>query len=684
MAVRDYIAKTARHRPQPAERHLLRRGEAGGGQQDPGRPRPEPPGRDPHPRVAKRRLRVARTRARGGSRAAARGRARVAPRTLGHLAGNAGTPLAVSFPEVMGLHERAVRTAATDPEPTRRSSWPGPAGGSRGLRGGRAALPAPGVRRGPAHRAAHDVADDVAQEAFVRAWRSLDRFELGRPFGPWVCRIAANLAVNHVRSPRAREEGLPEGHAETPVLGARPARGRPRRGGAAGARRGGRASCRAEQRAVFVLRAVEELSYEEIAEALGISPGTVMSRLFRARERLARSPRAVSRGRGAAAEGGGVVSGHERERLSAYLDGELAAAERAAVEAHLAACAECAALLADLAAVDARGRRAARRRPRTATSRRFPSRVVARLGAAPATRARPRRPPGLDLGRGGGAAARGGDAADAARAAGAGAAPFPRCDAGPRRRRELDAPEAAEPKPASDARAAAAPASPPPSAPSPTGARPRRAAHRAARRRHGPGGQGGKHARRGLRRPRRETAAARPRRGRRGRRRSGRRRAAERGAQEPAPLPTRGASAARREVPPAPARRAAVARRGVGGVARRPPGRRGDRRAPRPPTERGGARSGGSRPSRPPHGRGVATPARRVARVRGAPTPTTPAPTRRGSGRSRPSREAWLAGGAEATTRRSFRGTRAAYLARRGRRARRTRVARLLPRLRRP
>ena len=61
----------------------------------------------------------------------------------------------------------------------------------------------------------HDVADDVAQEAFLRAWRSLERFELGRPFGPWVCRIAANLAVNHVRSPRAREEGLPEGHAET-------------------------------------------------------------------------------------------------------------------------------------------------------------------------------------------------------------------------------------------------------------------------------------------------------------------------------------------------------------------------------------------------------------------------------------------------------------------------------------
>ena len=40
---------------------------------------------------------------------------------------------------------------------------------------------------------------DVAQEAFLRAWQALATFDLGRPFGPWVCRIAANLAVNQVR-----------------------------------------------------------------------------------------------------------------------------------------------------------------------------------------------------------------------------------------------------------------------------------------------------------------------------------------------------------------------------------------------------------------------------------------------------------------------------------------------------
>src|SRR6188508_94653 len=65
----------------------------------------------------------------------------------------------------------------------------------------------------------HDVADDVVQEAFLRAHQALARFDLARPFGPWICRIAANLAVNHVRSPQAREEALPEAHAETPVRG---------------------------------------------------------------------------------------------------------------------------------------------------------------------------------------------------------------------------------------------------------------------------------------------------------------------------------------------------------------------------------------------------------------------------------------------------------------------------------
>ncbi len=134
----------------------------------------------------------------------------------------------------------------------------------------------------------HEVADDVSQEAFVRAWRSLDRFDTARPFGPWVCRIAANLALNHVRSPRGREETLPEEQAEPRSEAADPLEsllddeGRRVLDEAL-------SELPAEQRAVFVLRAFEELSYAEIAETLGLQPGTVMSRLFRARDRLARA-----------------------------------------------------------------------------------------------------------------------------------------------------------------------------------------------------------------------------------------------------------------------------------------------------------------------------------------------------------------------------------------------------------
>jgi RNA polymerase sigma-70 factor (ECF subfamily) len=131
----------------------------------------------------------------------------------------------------------------------------------------------------------HDVADDVAQEAFIRAHRALPSYDAARPFGPWICRIAANLAVNHVRSPEAREEALPEGHRERQATTGDPLAG-VLEGEAAEVLDRALGGLPAEQRAVFVLRVVEEMSYKEISEALGINVGTVMSRLSRAREKL--------------------------------------------------------------------------------------------------------------------------------------------------------------------------------------------------------------------------------------------------------------------------------------------------------------------------------------------------------------------------------------------------------------
>jgi RNA polymerase sigma factor (sigma-70 family) len=91
-----------------------------------------------------------------------------------------------------------------------------------------------------------------------------------------------------VRSPRAREEGLPEGHWDQPGRDPNPLEAVLD----AEARRvldEAVAGLPAEQRAVLVLRVFEEMSYDEIARTLELSPGTVMSRLFRARERLARA-----------------------------------------------------------------------------------------------------------------------------------------------------------------------------------------------------------------------------------------------------------------------------------------------------------------------------------------------------------------------------------------------------------
>ena len=50
-------------------------------------------------------------------------------------------------------------------------------------------------------------AEDVAQDAFVRAYRRLDSFRLGEPFRPWLLRIVTNVALNEVRA-RGRRRGL--------------------------------------------------------------------------------------------------------------------------------------------------------------------------------------------------------------------------------------------------------------------------------------------------------------------------------------------------------------------------------------------------------------------------------------------------------------------------------------------
>jgi RNA polymerase sigma-70 factor (ECF subfamily) len=128
-------------------------------------------------------------------------------------------------------------------------------------------------------------AEDVAQEAFIRAFRALDRFDTGRPFRPWLLSITANLARNRRRSAGryfAALRRLVQSEPE-PVT---PARTRdPRRWEAELLWQAVRRLQRKDQEIIY-LRFFLELSVAETAQALDIAPGTVKSRLHRALARL--------------------------------------------------------------------------------------------------------------------------------------------------------------------------------------------------------------------------------------------------------------------------------------------------------------------------------------------------------------------------------------------------------------
>lgn len=127
------------------------------------------------------------------------------------------------------------------------------------------------------------LAEDAAQEAFIRAWQKLPSYRPRSPFRNWVYRIATNVALDALRReritvdideiPLSTSGGGPEAVVELneraqmvqqAVLSLPPA-----------------------SRTVLVLREYEGLSYREIADSLDIPIGTVMSRLNYARKHLA-------------------------------------------------------------------------------------------------------------------------------------------------------------------------------------------------------------------------------------------------------------------------------------------------------------------------------------------------------------------------------------------------------------
>ncbi len=127
-------------------------------------------------------------------------------------------------------------------------------------------------------------AEDLAQEAFVKAFESIDRFRSGEPFGPWIYRITTNLALDVMKHrTKFRHEEL---SGQEPAA-RRDAAELPALAGEIG-RRIDQAieSLPAMQRVVARLFLVEEFGHTEIATMTGLAEGTVRSHLSLARKKL--------------------------------------------------------------------------------------------------------------------------------------------------------------------------------------------------------------------------------------------------------------------------------------------------------------------------------------------------------------------------------------------------------------
>jgi len=140
-----------------------------------------------------------------------------------------------------------------------------------------------------------DRAEELVQESLVRAWTHLPRFQGGASFFTWVYRIMHNLNIDHHRRRQRRKTGeYDDAVARDVVEHGVGHSGQAMEDGATATHRGqlrelinlGLAQISEAHREILVLREIEELSYEEIAQTIGVPKGTVMSRLFHARRKL--------------------------------------------------------------------------------------------------------------------------------------------------------------------------------------------------------------------------------------------------------------------------------------------------------------------------------------------------------------------------------------------------------------
>ena len=131
---------------------------------------------------------------------------------------------------------------------------------------------------------AHD-AEEVAQEAFVAAWKGMPGFRGESKFSSWLYQLTTNAAIDFLRREKRHRATTP---IEDEVDLAAP--GTPQQSAeAAEVRQALQQALDAltpEHRQIFLLRQMRQLSYEEIGRLLGLEPGTVKSRLSRSKKQL--------------------------------------------------------------------------------------------------------------------------------------------------------------------------------------------------------------------------------------------------------------------------------------------------------------------------------------------------------------------------------------------------------------
>ncbi|KGE73487.1 RNA polymerase sigma factor [Spirochaeta lutea] len=130
-----------------------------------------------------------------------------------------------------------------------------------------------------------DDAQDLLQETVLRAYQNLSRYNPSKPLYPWLLTIGRNLARNFLRKKESQNVGFPEGmevisagHGPEDLLIQRET---------SQAVIDCLARLKPEQREILELKHFQECSYEEMAQILDIPLGTVMSRLYYSRKKLA-------------------------------------------------------------------------------------------------------------------------------------------------------------------------------------------------------------------------------------------------------------------------------------------------------------------------------------------------------------------------------------------------------------